>query len=155
YYYPPGYVAGTALWFGAGMAVGAAIWGDCDWGHGDVDIDVNEYNNFNQSVSRGDNTEINGGDRGARGDRGGRGDRGDRGGDDKGRDGDRGGDRGREGKGKWQHDPSHRKGVQYRDKASQQRYDRSGPKGADSREAFRGRAEQGRQQMKREGTAGV
>ncbi len=57
--------------------------------------------------------------------------------------------------GKWQHDSSHRKGVQYRDKATQQRFGKDGPKGADSREAFRGRAEQGRQQMKREGTANV
>jgi hypothetical protein len=57
--------------------------------------------------------------------------------------------------GKWNHDASHRKGVQYRDKATQQRFGKDGPKGADSREAFRGRAEQGRQQMKREGTAGV
>jgi hypothetical protein len=57
--------------------------------------------------------------------------------------------------GKWQHDASHRKGVQYRDKATQQRYDRSGPARADSREAFRGRAEQGRQQIQREGTAGI
>ena len=45
--------------------------------------------------------------------------------------------------GKWQHDASHRKGVQYRDQATQQRFGKSGPAGADSREAFRGRAEQG------------
>lgn len=32
-YYPPGYVAGTALLsFGIGMAVGAALWGGCNWG---------------------------------------------------------------------------------------------------------------------------
>ena len=43
YYYPPGYVAGSSmLSFGAGMAVGAAVWGDCDWDGGDVDINVNE-----------------------------------------------------------------------------------------------------------------
>src|SRR5262245_58644079 len=66
-YYPPGYVAGAALWFGAGMAVGAAIWGDCDWGHGDVDVNVNEYNNFNKNtnIDRGDRTNVDGG----RGDR--------------------------------------------------------------------------------------
>src|SRR5215831_11383711 len=34
-YYPPGYVATASLLsFGAGMAVGAALWGDCDYGHG-------------------------------------------------------------------------------------------------------------------------
>jgi hypothetical protein len=148
YYYPPGYIAGSALMFGAGMAVGAAIWGDCDWNNGDVDINVNENNNFSR------NTERNV-DRGDRGDRE-RGDRGDRGRDDKRRDDKRGDDRGRQGdrggKQKWNHDSSHRKGVQYRDKASQQRYDRGGPKGAESREAYRGRAEQGRQQIAREGT---
>ncbi len=52
--------------------------------------------------------------------------------------------------GKWQHDSSHRKGVQYRDKATQQRFDRGGRGGVDARQAFRGRAEQGRQQVARE-----
>src|SRR5947208_1282434 len=45
YYYPPSYVAGTALVsFGVGMAMGAAwghAWGGCNWHGGDVDIDVN------------------------------------------------------------------------------------------------------------------
>ncbi len=168
YYYPPGYVYGTALWFGAGMAVGAAVWGDCDWHNDDVDINVNEYNEFNQNTNvdgdgeRGDGERGDGergdGERGdgERGD-GERGDRRDKASDrergrdkastaDRGRQGDRGG------KNKWQHDPSHRKGAQYRDKATQDRYGKSGPKGAESREAFRGRAEQGRQQMAREGT---
>ena len=34
YYYPPGYVAGTALFsFAVGVAVGNALWGNCNW-HG-------------------------------------------------------------------------------------------------------------------------
>ena len=57
YYYPPyypGMYAGPLLTFGAGMAVGAAIWGNgCDWGHGDVNINQN----FNQSINR--NTTAN------------------------------------------------------------------------------------------------
>jgi hypothetical protein len=57
YYYPPGYVAGTALVsFGVGMAVGAAWgygWGDCDWHGGDVDIDVNRNTNINNKIDRG------------------------------------------------------------------------------------------------------
>ena len=55
-YYPPG--AGLVT-FGVGMAMGAAIWGGCNWGWGggDVDIDVNRQNNFNR------NTNINGGNR--------------------------------------------------------------------------------------------
>ncbi len=49
-WYPPGYVAGAALFsFTAGVIVGNALWGDCDWGHGDVNINVNRYNNFNRT----------------------------------------------------------------------------------------------------------
>jgi hypothetical protein len=47
-YYPPGFVAGTsALSFGAGMAVGASLWGGFHWGGGSVVINNNTYNNFN------------------------------------------------------------------------------------------------------------
>lgn len=50
YYYPPGYELGAALLtFGAGWAVGNAIWGHCDWRHGNVNIDVNRYNSFNRT----------------------------------------------------------------------------------------------------------
>ena len=50
YYYPPGYVAATALFsFGVGVTVGSALWGSCNWYNGDVDIDVNRYNNFNRA----------------------------------------------------------------------------------------------------------
>jgi hypothetical protein len=59
-YYPytyPGYVPGTALAWGAGIALGAAAWGawgghwgDCDWNGGDVNI--NNNNNFNKNVNR-------------------------------------------------------------------------------------------------------
>ncbi len=50
YYYPPGYVAtASILSFGAGMAVGAALWGDCNWGHGNVNVNINNYNRFNNT----------------------------------------------------------------------------------------------------------
>src|SRR5512143_1758035 len=50
YYYPPGYVAGGALLgFTAGVIVGGALWGNCNWGHGDVNVNVNRYNNFNRT----------------------------------------------------------------------------------------------------------
>jgi hypothetical protein len=49
YVYPPSYVYAPGVTFAAGMLVGAAIWGDCDWHHGDVDIDVNRYNDFNKT----------------------------------------------------------------------------------------------------------
>jgi hypothetical protein len=115
YYYPPGYVAGTALLsFGLGMAVGAAWsnWGNCNWHGGDIDVDINHNFNSNRNVNR--NTERNR-------------------------------------TSQWKHDPSHRKGVDYRDKATQNRYGRGQSAGAGSREAFRGRAEQGRQELARPG----
>lgn len=50
YYYPPGYVAGGALLgFTAGVIVGGALWGNTNWGRGDVNIDVDRYNNFNKT----------------------------------------------------------------------------------------------------------
>ena len=57
-YYPPGYVAGTALLsFGVGMAVGAALWGGCHWGGGygggnSLTVNNNTYNNFNRNTNR-------------------------------------------------------------------------------------------------------
>ena len=53
YYYPPppGSVFATSLVAGIGFGLGVAavnsMWGGFDWGHGDVDIDVNRYNNIN------------------------------------------------------------------------------------------------------------
>src|SRR5215469_9451370 len=65
-YYPytyPGYVPGTALMWGAGIALGAAAWGawgghwgNCDWNGGNVKINnnynYNKNNNFNRNVNR-------------------------------------------------------------------------------------------------------
>ncbi len=45
--------------------------------------------------------------------------------------------------GKWQHDPSHRKGVNYRDASTREKYGKGASKDVASREQFRGRAEQG------------
>ncbi len=53
--------------------------------------------------------------------------------------------------GDWNHKPEHRKGVQYRDQATQQKFGKGPSQGADTREAFRGRAEQGRQEIARGG----
>src|SRR5438094_3663386 len=56
-YYPytyPGYYPGMGLaWGAAGFAAGAAwggYWGNCDWNHGDVNI--NNTNNFNRNANR-------------------------------------------------------------------------------------------------------
>lgn len=60
YYYPPGYAAGAAFFsFSVGVVVGGALWGNCNWGHGDVDIDINRYNNFNRNeINHNRNTNI-------------------------------------------------------------------------------------------------
>jgi len=56
-YYPPGYVAGTALLsFGVGMAVGAALWGGCHWGGGygggnSLTVNNNNFNKFNRNTN--------------------------------------------------------------------------------------------------------
>jgi uncharacterized membrane protein YgcG len=47
----------------------------------------------------------------------------------------------------WNHNVEHRKGVQYRDGNTQQRYGRGQTQAAKSREAFRGRAESGRRDL--------
>jgi hypothetical protein len=59
---------------------------------------------------------------------------------------------GQGGQGNWQHNAEHRKGVSYRDQGTAQRYNRASTNDAvKSREQFRGRAEQGRQDLARGG----
>jgi uncharacterized protein DUF3300 len=129
-YYPPGYVASSMMWFGAGMAMGAAwgyAWGNCNWNGGDVDIDVNRNTNFNQNINR-DQAKQKLQERGQVN---------------------------QKGQGQWQHNPEHRKGVSYRDQGTAQKFNRaSSPDAIKSREQFRGRAEQGRQDLARGGGAG-
>ena len=119
YYYPPGYAAGAALFtFGVGVAIGAA-WGYA-WGGcgwGHSEVDID--------IDR--NTNIN-----AKIDR------------------DKYQDRvtnGQGGRGEWKHDPEHRKGVSYRDERTAEKFGRGEARDAQSREAFRGRAEAGRQDL--------
>ncbi len=124
YYYPPGYVATTAAFsFAAGVAVGAAwgyAWGSCNWHGGNVDVDVNRNANINNNINR-EQYKQNLQQKGQLN---------------------------RDGQGKWQHDADHRKGVSYRDQATAQKFNRGSSSDAiKSREAFRGRAEQGRQQL--------
>ena len=122
-YYPPGYVAGVGLFsFAAGVAVGGALWGNCNWGSGDVNINNNQYNSYSKNVNKTDiankRTERQGN---------------------------------RE---NFQHNPENRRGAQYRDSATQQKYNRGGnPQATQSRENFRGRADQGRQDIARGGGA--
>jgi len=66
YYPPPGYVAGGALLgFTAGVIVGGALWGNCNWGGGDVNVNVNRYNNFNKTNISNGNWQHNANRRGA------------------------------------------------------------------------------------------
>ena len=105
YYYPPGYVWGGALLgFTAGVIIGGALWGNCNWGGGDININTNRYNNFNR-------TNIS--------------------------------------DGKWKHNSDRRGAVPYRDRGVAQQYGRGRSGDAASREAFRGRAESGRQAIQR------
>jgi uncharacterized protein DUF3300 len=121
YPYPAGYFAAGVFTFAAGAAVGAALWGDADWHHGDVAIDNSRVNNFTNNVNNRNEAR----NRVEHYSRGG------------------GAGSGRPNQAKWQHNPEHRKGVQYRDTATQQRFNRTGPANAQSREAFRGRTGQG------------
>jgi hypothetical protein len=124
YYYPPYYGAGMFWSFSAGIIVGGAIWGDCNWGGNDINIDIDRQNNFNRNeINTGDRnrTNVNSNNRGGN-------------------------------KQSWSHDSSHRKGVGYRDSATQQKFNRGGnAQNVAAREQYRGRADQGRQQMQREG----
>jgi Protein of unknown function (DUF3300) len=49
YWSPPGFVASNVVSFAAGVVVGAAIWGQCDWWHNNVIINVNRFNVFNHT----------------------------------------------------------------------------------------------------------
>ena len=65
-YYPPGYVFGGALLgITAGVIVGGALWGNCNWGRGDVNVNVNRYNNFNRTNISNGNWNHNANRRGA------------------------------------------------------------------------------------------
>ncbi|WP_460145954.1 DUF3300 domain-containing protein [Pseudomonas sp. S2_A02] len=50
---PPAYYPGSALMaglaFGTGVAIIGSLWGECDWGNNDIDIDVDRYNNINRN----------------------------------------------------------------------------------------------------------
>jgi len=112
-YYPTGYyAAGLAISFGVGMMMGAFWSGGWGWGCGwsNNNININNNNNFNR------NSNIGGGNRPSQlpnrgGDRGGigTGDRGNFGG-------------GGRGDASWKHNPQHRGGAPYRDRATADRF---------------------------------
>jgi hypothetical protein len=106
YYPPPGYyAAGAAISFGVGMMVGAAIsggWGwGCGWG-GNNNITINNNNNFNRNsnINGGNRNNINGGNRNNI----------------------NGGNRPGGGGNNWQHNPQHRGGTPYGNKATANKF---------------------------------
>jgi len=134
-YYPPAYYGGAMFWsFTAGVIVGGAIWGNCNWGGNDVDIDINRQNNFNRNEINANRNNVNSGNRTGNTNRAGNNSAGT--------------------KQSWQHNSEHRKGVGYKDSATQQKFGKGGSQqNVAAREQYRGRAEQGRQQLQREGAA--
>ena len=120
YYTPPGYVAAASMIsFGVGVACGAA-WGHA-WGNcnwGGGDVDIDVNKNVN--FNQNINRENYKNKQGTN----------------------------QAGKGTFQHDASHRKGAGYRDQATAQKYGKGGSaSNTKARDSYRGRAEQGRQNL--------
>jgi hypothetical protein len=129
-YYPPAgyYAAGVAISFGVGVMMGA-VWsgGWCcgaGWGHNDIDINVDNNFNRNSNINRGDRVNPqNRGDRGANA-----------------------GNRGGNTSGKWNHNPQHRGGAPYRDRATADKFG-----GAARGDSLSNRQSSARQQIGRQG----
>lgn len=51
-YYPPGYAFGAGLAWGFGFAMAGAIFGNCNWGGGDVNIDIDRATNIDRNFDR-------------------------------------------------------------------------------------------------------
>jgi hypothetical protein len=119
YWYPSGYAASNVVAFGLGVAVGSTIWADCDW-HGRRIGHQRHY------------------DRHDGGSHGGGPDPHD---DRRPNDGSRDRDRDRRDFEPWQHNPTYRQGVRYRDLSTERKYDairranKDRPKGVDPDEA--------------------
>ncbi|MGH7131761.1 MAG: DUF3300 domain-containing protein [Phycisphaerales bacterium] len=121
-YYPPGYVASNVLSFGLGVACGVA-WGYA-WGNcnwGRGDVNINVNQNNNFNRNINRSNYQNNFNGG--------------------------------GNGNWKHDPSHRQGVAYRDQASANKVGASNNmnKASQSRDAYRGKANAGAQDLNRGG----
>jgi Protein of unknown function (DUF3300) len=141
-YYPPYgyYAAGMALSFGVGVMMGAfwsGGWGwGCGWG-GHNDITINRNNNFNRNsnINGGNRNNINGGNRPSNQPARGSGNRAStqpaRGGG--------GGDR-------WQHNPEHRGGAPYKDRATADKFG-----GTTRGDSLGNRQSSARQQLGRQG----
>ena len=129
YYYPPGYAVASAsvVSFGVGVTIGAAwgyAWGSVNWASNQVYVNPaqnvtinNTFNtnvanvNVNKNVSnRVNQANINAQNTVNSG----------------------------QGAGEWRHDPTHRKGVAYKDPSVRQQFGQTGTPGAEARKNFRG-----------------
>src|SRR5882672_5154061 len=130
-YYPPAgyYAAGLAISFGVGVMMGAFWGGGWGWGCGwsNNNININNNNNFNRNSNVGGNRPSNQPVRGG-------GNRGNIGG------GNRGGDA------SWKHNPQHRGGAPYRDRATADRFG-----GTTRGDSLSNRQARARQQVGRQG----
>jgi len=137
-YYPPGAVMGASVVsFGVGVAVGAAwgyAWGGCNWNHGSVNVNVNQNNTINNNINRNkyaNNANVNQTNNINRANVSQNTANINRNNTNK---------VGGGGSTEWQHDPAHRKGVAYRDNATQQKYGQQRDRGStDARNDYRGR----------------
>ena len=135
YVYPPGAAFFT---FSIGFAMGAAMWGGCNWGwgHSDVDINVNNYNNFNRNTNiNSGNTNIGSGNTNVGAGNTNRGS----GNTNVGAGNTSAGG----GKQKWEHNPEHRKGVNYKSADTAQRFGGSGTSNRVSSSEARGYSDRG------------
>jgi hypothetical protein len=113
YYYPAYPWGAGAMAFTAGVFWGAALSGGCGWGWGggDIDIDIDRNTNFERNVNReSSRTNVS----------------------------NRSGDRASGGKGNFNHDPSHRGGVNYRDNKTAQQFGGQGGSSRVTRDQARG-----------------
>jgi hypothetical protein len=147
-YYPPWgyYAAGVAISFGFGVMMGAfwaGGWGwGCGWGHNNININID--NNFNRNdMNRGNrpsNLPARDGGNSGEGNRGNAGNRPSQ--QPAGGRGDRGGGAGNT----WQHNPQHRGGTPYRDRATADRFG-----GTTRGDSLTNRQASARQQLGRQG----
>ena len=123
YAYPPGYVAtASVLSFGAGMAVGAAISGGCDWDNHDVNVyhhdgggGGNNSNNSNNTVNIDNSKTINQANANQANV-----------------------NKANVNKQTWQHNPEHRRGVSYQNQQVSQHDAANGAQGQQARDQARG-----------------
>ena len=116
YYYPPGYVAGAALFsFGVGLAIGAAwgyAWGGCNWHGGNVNVNINRNVTINHHINRENYARHYQAGRLAHG-----------------------------GTGNWKHEANHRKGVAYRNPGTARQFGQAPGRPIEAGKTYRGYGE--------------